>query len=516
MRTFSFRWLQVLLGLLISIRVIGRLLLSPSFFVPDESTWSRLTEWITAGGDKTVFEGFDRTPYYGAQALIIPSSFQVEYFGISSLDAVRNTSLIYGIGCLIVIYQMFRQRVREAQARNVDFKPRYFAIFSICLLIYGLLPSHFLWSILGLRDSVAEFFVMLTFLLIQKSLYSNTWRVVSIPLMLLSSSLVFSARYQTGWIVCTLLVAVGFFSNWTKSRRLELCLIGICAFLVGTHFSQAPETVQLKRIVVSEGELSLVIKLLNSEINEVENNGLGISFDNEKLSITRIQTSLAPVSQSTDSPNIDFIKLRKISYTTLVKLLDDVISSDPTLKIEISTYEVSNSNFSGNLTQPVQKFTSLENERKAKRVDAQGVIGEIECPIATTGQVSLLICEIFRIPGSLSSFLFRPFVWETPTSQEFRYASLENISWLVGFMLIAYLLIKMRKRLSRFDLASLAFIFLFSVPASLTEGNFGTAVRHKSVVLWALIYLLFSMTYQLKTSTTHREVLGSKETEKQK
>jgi hypothetical protein len=529
LKTLSFRWLQALLGILISIRVTGRFFLGPSFFVPDESTWSRLTEWITSGGDKTTFEGFDRSPYYGAQALIIPSSFQVEHLDISSLDAVRNTSMLYGIGCLFTLYKILRERVREISAEKNFYSPRILALTSICLVTYALLPSHFLWSILGLRDSAAEFFVLLTFYFIQKSIYANRWRFACVPLLLISTVLVYSARIQTGWIVSFILISFGLTSIFAKHRRLEFCIIGLSAFLLGTYVSQVPEKVTRQEIKISDGNSSITFVLEGGELTKTKSDGLSVKksegkivFESTEASATQLNLlpsvepsaesklpSVEPSAESKDNPTAEAMLLGEVAR--LVSS-GDVTALDPSLKVESSTTENLKPTVSQNLKAPAQRLTNLENERSAKRVNAQGVIDEVTCPFAATSQMSSLLCEIIRTPASLSTFLFRPFFWETPTSPEFRYASLENISWLVAFLLIALLLVKTRKSLSHFDFASLAFIFLFSVPASLTEGNFGTAVRHKSVVLWALIYLLFSTICQLRASATHQEVLGSKET----
>jgi len=89
---------------LISLRLILRAFLPLSYLVPDEYTWSNLTIWLVEGKDLTQFDGFDRSPFYGAQSLVVPSAWQVEFLNISGLNAVRNTSLLYGIGSLLVFF----------------------------------------------------------------------------------------------------------------------------------------------------------------------------------------------------------------------------------------------------------------------------------------------------------------------------------------------------------------------------------------------------------------------------
>jgi hypothetical protein len=92
------------------------------------------------------------------------------------------------------------------------------------------------------------------------------------------------------------------------------------------------------------------------------------------------------------------------------------------------------------------------------------------------------------LPRGLVAVLFRPTLVEVAETTTLRLASIENMLWYVLYGLALVGLITARRNLTVF-----AYPILVSggvvILAGLTQGNLGTAFRHRGQVLWALALL---------------------------
>lgn len=106
---------------------------------------------------------------------------------------------------------------------------------------------------------------------------------------------------------------------------------------------------------------------------------------------------------------------------------------------------------------------------------------------------SLRMCEITRLPGAAFAVMFRP-LWPLDTPSQWSSialaASLENFAWLAIVAAALWLLASRRFSLPRVLWVSLAYGGLLVAGMAALEGNFGTAFRHKSAVLWVLCLIL--------------------------
>lgn len=93
-----------------------------------------------------------------------------------------------------------------------------------------------------------------------------------------------------------------------------------------------------------------------------------------------------------------------------------------------------------------------------------------------------------HLPKGLIAVTLRPFPWEEPTSTGVSLARLENVAWV-----LLYLAAVAGVVLGRRAWAVMAFPFFFIggfvASAALTQGNLGTAFRHRGQILWALVLL---------------------------
>ena len=93
-----------------------------------------------------------------------------------------------------------------------------------------------------------------------------------------------------------------------------------------------------------------------------------------------------------------------------------------------------------------------------------------------------------------ATFLFRPIISLDITSTLSLFAALENILWQGAFIFIIGTLVKKRRVAFFAPLApSLIFLTVYCIGAGSYEGNMGTAFRHKSLILWAVLLLVASV-----------------------
>jgi hypothetical protein len=96
------------------------------------------------------------------------------------------------------------------------------------------------------------------------------------------------------------------------------------------------------------------------------------------------------------------------------------------------------------------------------------------------------------LPYRLFAFLFRPLVFFDQGSTTLTFAALENLGWMILVPLSVWVSLSKRENtVDRFiNLSLTSYVLLFASAAALYEGNLGTAFRHKSTILWPLVFIL--------------------------
>jgi len=126
-------------------------------------------------------------------------------------------------------------------------------------------------------------------------------------------------------------------------------------------------------------------------------------------------------------------------------------------------------------------------------LDAASVIETQACPNTGTSRFDKYFCIAYSAPYTTFTFLFRPMVGSDITSSSSLFAAIENVFWLASALFVLIMFIRNR-RLAFFEALapSLLFFTIYSIGAGASEGNMGTAFRHKSLILWVVILLLAS------------------------
>jgi hypothetical protein len=144
----------------------------------------------------------------------------------------------------------------------------------------------------------------------------------------------------------------------------------------------------------------------------------------------------------------------------------------------------------------VGQITSIPDRQEANQANASSAIQTLSCPFESKSEVNKVACLIWRAPYMTTTFLIRPIIGLDVTSRSSLFAAIENLLWSIGFVFALYSIVK-KKRIPFIKplLPSVVFFVLYSIAAGSYEGNLGTAFRHKSVILWVVLLLIFALVW---------------------
>lgn len=222
---------------------------SPSSLAPDEGTYSALTKWIAESKPATDFPAFGEGLYLSGRTIIIPASV-LNRIGVNELDAVRFVSSIYGFLSLVLL-TFFALKLLNKIDDLSKFNTR---LIVFLFTVFAFLPSHFVWSTLGLREGPNEFWVLLTFISMYWIFHCTTrYQVLAHVALFTSIVMCFSTRPQVGWVL-----GVGLLIYLVTRIKQAKSLLAIAAVLtavflgsIGTSPSNGTSIVDNPGVVIS-------------------------------------------------------------------------------------------------------------------------------------------------------------------------------------------------------------------------------------------------------------------------
>ena len=176
-----------------------------------------------------------------------------------------------------------------------------------------------------------------------------------------------------------------------------------------------------------------------------------------------------------------------------------------------TTIVMNNAGNAGNAGNIGEIFKPLTNaaqvisyKRQANQLNAASIIETQSCPREKPSVVSTpptkidtYFCIAWRAPYMISTFLFRPIIGVDVTSTSSLIAALENLIWMSSFMTVLMLVIKKRYiSFARPLHPPVLFFVLYVSGASAYQGNMGTGFRHKSLILWVVLLVIFALAWR--------------------
>jgi hypothetical protein len=460
-QVLRFRFFRNLILLSITLRFIFIFFFLPrtaSDFGPDEGTYARLADFVSQGLAVQEFPEYGPYLYNQSKSLIGPSSLLIR-FGIEAIDSVRIISALYGtlvpIIALLCYFTMNGNGIPFFVSKSRSGK----VAARLLLVTLVFLPSNFLWASLGLRESASQFWLLTQFYFFIKLFQSRkegAW--VFAGLTVISTMFSFTARPQSALLMSSLMVLFGLFSL-VRDRAISILLISVVSVIFGNLFSTTPSVKVSQKwnvYLVNETNPSLSEKSSKQVHPEIRSQ---CSADNQKI-LQRNKLYLCKLEKV----------IVKDSFLPPLKLLPGALN-----------------------------VATLEEKRNVNRVGASSALAPSECSANYDQIVPNLICTLSEIPYRLSAFLVRPFIIIDSGSSFLLFAGLENVIWLILISISLWISSQLviRRTFSYLTTFIAAYLILFSVTASLYEGNLGTAFRHKSTTL-GFLFLLVSLRASIK------------------
>jgi hypothetical protein len=402
---------------------IWALIGSCTALAPDEQGYFQVFQWLNNSEESRPTLHWAGTPEWVLQLCFLPAKF-LTAFGIAEFEAFRLQTIFLGaLATLFVISGVNRLGVYSSFL-NLSKKTKISLVFFLSLAF--LMPSHLIWTVLGLREPFIYFGLSLILISFgnyfkSKSLYSPWILVFFIGLILL---------------------------GYTKFYLLLLILASICLTLLFL----AKNTKLMKTIIVFLVAVAIV-PIFSDKFSE-------LTWPTIQFSRVNLTLDLLPDFSSPQLPSMTLAQLK----------------------------ECRNLNTSGPILRGALFFAESFFPERVQIALSQPPIGEPSTTALLNDENVRGNLNLANLPLGLFSFLFFPV--SVLDSGIFGLLGLvETIFWVPLYVLLGLHLLRSRRIITRSPLlmASLSFIAIFSVFSALTEVNFGTALRHRSVLLVPMI-----------------------------
>jgi hypothetical protein len=426
------------------VRILGFFLLPSKPTValaPDEGGYAEIARLVASEQPTTSYGGL----YFISRTLVLPAA-ALNNLGVEPLSSVRIVASMYGVLTLILVAFLITQFVNKYSTYSELTLKRSNLITGL-FFVFAFLPSHLLWSMLGLRESPMEFWVLCSLSAI--FLAVNLREKVTLPIALLltiSITLLFNTRPQVAWLL-TVTILISLIFNDKRRVSFTLALLTLIASGVG-YSSVAVQRHDVFALVATDGSA-----IDGSAIDGSAIDGSACKDSKQKITFQGKEYQCTKTGTRTDLSNLQ----------------------NP-----------------GEII--VNETISIPDRHKGNQVAAASAIQTLSCPVTEENKTDKYFCLVWRAPYMAATFLFRPLIFIDTTSTSSLIAAIENIAWLGAFVFIVVMIFKKRRLAFIGPLApSLIFFVLYCVGAGSYEGNMGTAFRHKSLILWVILLLLASV-----------------------
>jgi len=456
---FSLQTLKQKLWAIVAASFVSRIIMFfvlpsiPSALAPDEGAYANLAKWISEAKSAAEFPYFGEGLYRSGRSAIIPASALIK-LGMNELDAVRVTSSIYGFLSLCLMAYLCLKLLNLKNSK-IDHGSKIERLSVALIAIYAFLPSHFVWSNLGLRESPNEFWLIATFwgvFLLYREEQSK--KVLIAALISLGIICTFSSRPQVGWASVATLLIYSLFK--LKNKITYLLITSAITGLFAGYLATTPQVIVTREIYVAK------------------------------------DASTMPTTDLTPSNNGEIFAS---------KLCD---GQESKVEYEGNVYnclllgtETQNERPSNLGKVAIDKVEALTGKQIVNQVGAASSIERLSCPWQEATKIGKYGCLVFRAPYMTLTFLFRPLPFVDTTSTSSFFAATENIMWIIMFVIV-FSGISRLKRVPFFSeiVPSTLFLCLYAIGAGSYEGNMGTAFRHKSLILWIVLLLIFAASWR--------------------
>lgn len=416
----------LLLALLV--RVITALAVNSIFgtgLTEDDDTYSSLARDAAAG--KTAhWDEYTESLYWRTSTLLVPLTAVYEIFGPAEIYGQLFLGL-FGAGTAALVTRLALRKLQPA-----------FALASG--LVVALLPSQILFSSLTLKDSAVWFMLAGIALLVTFASEATGWKLVAFGL-LVGTSLFLLAHLREHTLVVASWALV--LASWVGSAEHRLYRVAGAAVLALTvpwvsGFGPAGYT-----FVANAGSLETI------RINNAQGANTAVVEDPDSTESSR---PVNVVLEHLDEREKEAVRL---------------------LKKNVPTKRVAKE----------ANLRTADVERLRQRLKEARRSSAAEPPVPSSDSTEEP--DLTHLPRGLSVTLLEPFPWQSGETTAFDMARAETVVWypiLVAALLGVPLLLR-RSSVGFFPVVLGGGIL---VTYALTEGNVGTAYRHRGELVWII------------------------------
>lgn len=378
-----------------------------------------------------------------------------------------------------------------------------------------MIPLTVLYRLLGAEPAIGQFYVILlgagaatATTLVAKQIVTARWALVAgmivalLPSQILFSSLILkdasvwlvlaslglavaSANRAKGWRLVANGAAVTILLWLLGHLRLHTLVVASIAVMIGCGFGQKEQ--RWPRIVGAA-----VIAMSVPWLLGIGPAGLTLAMNAGSLEERRVanaQGANSAIVQADPDPAVNLSEIEQ-----------DVVSLRAEMTVEETAQE---------LNIPPAEVREIEEaipeEARSVPESARGV-PDADRPITGFLDEDSLDPDLAHLPRGISVMLVEPLPWQTGETIAFRLAQLETIVWYPLLLLAALGLLSAFRnpRVMMFPLLVGGGVLLMY---ALTEGNIGTAYRHRGEFVW-VIALLAMLGLQRVVTRTHSPSYG--------
>jgi len=434
----------LVVGLFISLRLSTWALIGNcTALAPDEQGYVDMFNYVQNPiGPRPTLQ-WPHTPIILLKVFFLPASI-FKSMGFSDLSAFRAQSIILTILVGILLMTAFKVFGIREKFDLLSKQGRLKLV--IFWLLAACTPTVILWSILGLRE---------------------VYLYLSITLIFLSIANIFVNNSRAYFL-------------WLINLAFSLFILGNTKFYIFI-------ILQLSILIV------LVLNVLNKK-----------KLKKSLVVFFLLIVSLIPFNQQISDINFPQISISSFDFNFNFLDSNSAPRLPSTTYLELRTC-VANKTAGPLLLVSLRAIDSLLPQRLEK-VESQPLVG---APAATALRADDLLRNEFNLltlPTGLLYFLFFPI--SVISSGIFGILGLiEIIFWLPLYFTFAVQVYRARSKLQTdtFACLALAFVVLFSLFSALAEVNFGTAIRHRSLLIIPILLLGTHLWTEKKRPANHPE-----------
>jgi hypothetical protein len=416
-------------------------------FAPDEGMYKGIFSELYSASFTSDVLGFRGSWEPWLQLIYLPAKL-LTYLGLSDLLAVRFLSIGCSTLATFLLIKMAKDNGRDDR------------IFKIAVIAISFIPTVFLWSSIGLRESFLflEISAILFFL-------SRVKDEIDIRNLLGLAFSVYSLSMTKNYIFILFLFAfipTLFVFSFIKRKRYVTHFLILSIAVMPLAFN--PELVP----AITSYFKGQVTKVDTIEIGDINNDGRCDSF--EPCANTNSNSS-GNVNVNEDP--VDYVATGGM---TVHALLDQLKSSPNTIVARIAS-----------ALGVTSKLEAVAKSAIVAETDEQVLENQKKLSLQQAG-----LTKPLQVLESSAKFLLIPFIFIDNGSLFLNIQSIETPVWLFIYGLFFVGTYQLARRRREFDYAVMIatlFALEFVAISALTEVNVGTALRHRSLLLIPILVI---------------------------